>query len=431
MEKEELLSLIDKKVSKQGNQGATELGSILGSVVEYLEEKTGPKCLKFTSINGDGMGFIISNDGYEIPEEYVKPNIEYSLDNGNTWEPYELVISDDPANANLVTPDEGESVLFRGINNNLAYYLEDEGDYLYMQCYMEGLFSADGDVTSLLNGVGGDVPLEKSCYQNMFSDCTGLTSAPALPSTTLASGCYASMFQGCTGLTSAPALPATTLAEGCYQGMFSGCTDLTSAPALPATTLADNCYQSMFSGCTSLTSAPALPVTTLADGCYEGMFYGCTGLTTAPTLPATTLVLRCYSNMFSNCTGLTTAPALPATTLAKKCYMYMFQGCTGLIIVPALPATTLAEDCYDSMFRDCSDILSHHFATMNISTNVFNENNSCASFTIDDVTPPVIANNTIAGLKADCIIYVPAGSVDAYKAARYWDARASYIQAKP
>ncbi|MDY4175846.1 MAG: T9SS type A sorting domain-containing protein, partial [Bacteroidales bacterium] len=85
-----------------------------------------------------------------------------------------------------------------------------------------------------------------------FSDCTGLTSAPSLPATTLAEECYNWMFSSCTSLTSAPTLPATTLAKWCYRGMFAGCTSLTSAPSLPATTLAEECYNWMFSGCTSL-----------------------------------------------------------------------------------------------------------------------------------------------------------------------------------
>ena len=42
-----------------------------------------------------------------------------------------------------------------------------------------------------------------------------------------------SMFSGCTNLTTAPALPATTIAEYCYSGMFDGCTSLTTAPTLP------------------------------------------------------------------------------------------------------------------------------------------------------------------------------------------------------
>ena len=112
----------------------------------------------------------------------------------------------------------------------------------------------------------------------MFYGCTGMTSAPALPATTLTDQCYSSMFQGCTGLTSAPVLPATTLATQCYMSMFMGCTGLTSAPALPATTLANGCYGSMFNGCTKLTNAPALSATTLANGCYRYMFNGCTNL---------------------------------------------------------------------------------------------------------------------------------------------------------
>ena len=109
----------------------------------------------------------------------------------------------------------------------------------------------------------------------------------------------------------------------------------------------------------------------------------------------------------------------------------MFSGCTGLTQAPALPATTLAEYCYNSMFNGCTGITSHDVATLNNSTNTFNNNSSCASLTIHAETPPTISNNTITGLKADCIIYVPAASVDAYKAKQYWSARASYIQAIP
>ena len=86
--------------------------------------------------------------------------------------------------------------------------------------------------------------------------------------------------------------------------MFYNCSSLTTAPALPATTLANYCYQYMFRGCTSLTTAPALPATTLANYCYAYMFYNCSSLTTAPALPATTLANYCYQYMFSGCRAL-------------------------------------------------------------------------------------------------------------------------------
>ena len=107
------------------------------------------------------------------------------------------------------------------------------------------------------------------------------------PTTLSTNNSYMSMFNGCTNLTTAPALPATTLAVGCYGMMFWGCTSLTTAPALPATTLAINCYYYMFRGCTSLTTAPDLPATTLADSCYSSMFYGCSSFKVSSTRTGT------------------------------------------------------------------------------------------------------------------------------------------------
>ena len=96
--------------------------------------------------------------------------------------------------------------------------------------------------------------------------------------------------------------------------MFNYCTSLTTAPALPATTLASNCYSQMFSSCTSLTTAPALPATTLATYCYYFMFQKCTNLTQAPELPAITLASNCYSYMFQNCSKLSYIKAMFRTT---------------------------------------------------------------------------------------------------------------------
>ena len=308
------------------------------------------KYLTFTAGEGGAsVGFCCWSEDYE-PVDMGK-NMQYSTDDGKTWQDYTIGVGED--NLVAIELNEGESVMFRGNNENLAYYLEDNDDYIYTKCIIDGSVAASGDVTSLLNGVGGDVALAKKCYGSMFSNCDSLT----------------------------------------------------SAPALPATTLAESCYDSMFSGCTSLTSAPALPATTLAGSCYSDMFNGCTGLTTAPSLPATTLAEDCYNSMFSGCTGLTTAPSLPATTLAEYCYSNMFNGCTAITL--------------------------HDVATLNNSQNTFQSNTSCASLTIHADTPPTIGSSTITGLKADCIIYVPAASVDAYKAAQYWSARSAYIQAIP
>ena len=133
-----------------------------------------------------------------------------------------------------------------------------------------------------------------------------------------------------------------------FKNLFYNCSGLTSAPELPATTLAEDCYESMFEGCESLTEAPELPATTLADYCYRDMFYGCKSLKEAPELPATTLANYCYFNMFLGCESLTEAPELPATTLAVLCYTNMFYGCKSLNKVTMLATDINAQKCLDS-----------------------------------------------------------------------------------
>ena len=271
--------------------------------------------------------------------------VSYSIDNGTTW----------LSGYRTSTIQAGNKVIFKANLTPMSNY----GIGTFSST---GRFKAMGNPMSLLYGDDfrgrTDLTEKNYAFSNLFSGCTGLTSAEnlRLPATTLSFGCYYSMFRGCTSLTNAPSLPATTLADYCYSNMFNGCTMLTTAPSLPATTLAYQCYSDMFNGCTSLTTAPVLSATTLAPSCYGSMFANCTSLRIAPTLPATTLASNCYQTMFSGCTSLTIAPGLPVTTLAELCYHAMFSNCTSLTTAPVLPATTLQEDCYSRMFEYCTSL---------------------------------------------------------------------------
>lgn len=155
---------------------------------------------------------------------------------------------------------------------------------------------------------------------------TALTKAPLLPATTLAPHCYNSMFLFCTNLTTPPVLPCTDLtnASFCYNNMFNQ-SGLTTAPALPATTLTRACYQRMFKAC-PFTTAPALPATTLANDCYKYMFEVCTGLTKAPDLPATTLKDSCYNHMFTGCSSLSEIHVAATNISAFQCLTSWLAG---------------------------------------------------------------------------------------------------------
>jgi hypothetical protein len=303
-----------------------------GNVDDVISDS---ECLTFTASGSSSVSFNWKS----------ADAVQYMRSSDDSWQTY---TQDSP----LISLNDGESVKFRGTN-----VITDSSSHFSMT----GSISASGNVDSLrmksldstdTENYGKFQGLTNKCYASMFVGCISLTSAPALPATTLANYCYNLMFKECKNLTSAPALPATRLDSCCYESMFQGCTNLTEAPALPGTKLYDYCYKNMFNGCINLTSAPALPATSITKGCYWGMFNGCKSLNNAPPeLPATKLIARCYQSMFQGCSSLTNAPILSADTLDENCYSSMFSGCTAL----DLSATKESNYTYPWRFKVSDD----------------------------------------------------------------------------
>ena len=86
----------------------------------------------------------------------------------------------------------------------------------------------------------------------------------------------------------------------------------------------------------------------------------------------------------------------------------------------------------DSMFRTCTGL-----TTLVIPSNISSINgyafDGCSgltSITVESTTPPTLGSNAFNNTN-DCPIYVPSGSVDAYKAASGWSNYASRIKAIP
>lgn len=69
----------------------------------------------------------------------------------------------------------------------------------YYRFKMTGLIAASGNLMSIVDGETETFTAKK--FQSLFQGCTALTTAPALPATTLATYCYDRMFSGCTALT--------------------------------------------------------------------------------------------------------------------------------------------------------------------------------------------------------------------------------------
>lgn len=66
-----------------------------------------------------------------------------------------------------------------------------------------------------------------------------------------------------------------------------------------------------------------------------------------------------------------------------------------------------------------------------IDTGAFADCTLLASVTVQSVTPPSLGSGVFSGTSQNLVIYVPAESVDTYKAASGWSSYASRIQAIP
>lgn len=384
----------------------TYLGEEVDDRVDYnlrKRQKLLKEPLTFEILSDGVINWKTSNNGYT-------KSIQYSLDNGETWET--ITSNTNPTPISVTT---GNIVKFIGDNGNYAessttytYFdttcqfnvygnimsLIDSDDYIFKKTLsddytFDGLFRGCSGLINAENLILPATTLSQSCYENMFYECTNLVTAPELPAKILRSACYYQMFYNCESLAKCPELPATVLAKDCYYFMFRFCHSLKNIPKLPATDLAEGCYRYMFNRCCGLESVHLnLNTTIIPDDACRGMFAYCSGITEASgTILAEEIGERgCYSmfigcsamtktidsvgsngcaigisgcsTMFQGCSSLTKAPELPATQIGACGYLSMFYECESLTSVQStLPAMTLGKSCYRSMFSSCTNLV--------------------------------------------------------------------------
>ena len=114
------------------------------------------------------------------------------------------------------------------------------------------------------------------------------------------------------------------------------------------------------------------------------------------------------------------------TNIGSGAFFY----CTSLASIEIPNSVTNIEN---GAFYYCTSLASITIpnSVTNIGSSAFEGCTSLTSVTVEATNPPALGSITFSGTDANLVIYVPEGSVDAYKAASGWSNYARIIQAIP
>ena len=219
-------------------------------------------------------------------------------------------------------------------------------------------------------------------------------------------------FYGCTSLTSVQ-LGDSLISIGDYA--FSGCSKaFTSLDLKNGVSVGDYAFDS----CGTLTSA-----TIDTNSIGSGVFKKCTALNSIDIGSSTTTI---SDYMFSKCYSLRSVTIPDSITSIGN---FAFDSCSGLTSVTIPNSVTSIGN---SVFYNCSSIANVTIGSgvTSISSYSFQYCNSLISVTVNALTPPKLGTSVFDDTN-DCSIYVPAASVDAYKAADGWSDYADKIKPIP
>ena len=203
------------------------------------------------------------------------------------------------------------------------------------------------------------------------------------------------------------------------NNIFAGCYNLRNLTLQGQVTYIG---ASAFSGCRNLADF-IIPNTVTTIG--SGAFQGCTSLA---NLVIPDSVTRIDSYAFTNCSNVTNLTISNSLTGIDNS---VFSGLFKLTTVVVPPSVTYIGA---NSFDNCTGLTSLTFLSTQLrglATSALANCTSLMSITCYAINPPNMTGNPLQNVPANCNIYVPAQSVEAYKQAQYWSDRADYIQAIP
>ena len=277
------------------------------------------------------------------------------------------------------------------------------GSYLTAITLPDGLESiGDKAFYSCSSLTAIDIPSSvTSIGEEAFRSCTSLKDV-TLPNGLESIGSYA--FRSCSSLT-AIEIPSSITSIG--TSAFNGCTSLEAVTLLEGL---QSIGVAAFRNCSALTSID-IPASVTSIG--KSTFDGCTSLAAA-TLPEGLQSIGEYA--FQHCSALTSIK-IPGTV--KTVGMCSFQDCSGLA---SLELAEGVQKLGSSAFQNCSALtqVTLPASLTEVGIRVFDGHGPSIVFTSLATTPPAHNGGYPLGEVNGVTLYVPQGSLEAYKNAFGW-----------
>lgn len=203
------------------------------------------------------------------------------------------------------------------------------------------------------------------------------------------------------------------------QYAFSNCNTLKSVTIPDNVTVINN---NAFINCNTLESV-TIPDSVTVIG--EGAFTSCSSLKSV-TIPDSVTAIN--NNAFSYCSSLTSVTIPDSVTVINNT---TFINCNTLesIILPN-SLTTIGASSFGG--NSVLTILIIPSSVTSIGTSAFSNCFGMSEYHFKPTIPPTLANtNAFNKIPSDCIIYVPKGSLSAYKTATNWSTYASQMREEP
>ena len=361
--------------------GVTSIGRSAFSRCSSLTSITIPNSV--TSIKDDAFSDCTSLASITIPNSVT------SIESRAFYGCYSLTSITIP---NSVTSIGAFAFYGTGIYNNESNW---ENDVLYISnCLIEAKTKISGSYTIKDN--------TRLLAQYAFDGCTSLTSV-TIPNSVTSIGRHA--FRGCSSLTSIT-IPNSVTSIG--DGAFAYCSSLASITIPNSVT---SIGERAFYDCSSLTSI-TIPNSVTSIGGWA--FQGCSSLTSVIIPNSVTSIEHAA---FSDCTSLTYITIPNSVTSIG---WYAFDGCSSItsITIPS-SVTSIGNDA----FSDCTSLTSITIpnSVTFIGQSAFSGCTSLTTIICKAIEVPTLGYYVFDNIpQTEATLYVPAESLEDYKAANQW-----------